>query len=160
MFEVKIYIETSLKGPVRTGEKEGWYAAVVEYKKKDGEIETREDFVREEKTTYHRSVLCALLKSLKRLNKECVLEIRTDSTYLSNNYKNGNLEMWKNNDFRNVKGEKIKNRDLWREISAELDKHEVEIIHEKRHEYSEWMRQQAKERFGKQENVESTVIGG
>lgn len=50
MFEVKIYIETSLKGPLRAGEGEGWYAAVVEYRKKDGEIETREDFVRDEWT--------------------------------------------------------------------------------------------------------------
>ena len=34
MFEVKIYIETSLKGPLRAGEGEGWYAAVFEYREK------------------------------------------------------------------------------------------------------------------------------
>lgn len=112
MFEVKIYIETSLKGPLRTGEGEGWYAAVVEYRKKDGEIETREDFVRAEKTTYHKSVLCAFLKSLKRLNKECVLEVHTDSTFLNNNCKNGNLEMWKTNGWKTIKGENVAHKEL------------------------------------------------
>ena len=69
MFEVKIFIETSLKGPLRTGEGAGWYAAVAEYRRKNGEIETREVFVCEEKTTYHKSTLSALLKVLKILNK-------------------------------------------------------------------------------------------
>ncbi|RJV29541.1 hypothetical protein DWX22_03275 [Coprococcus sp. AF18-48] len=160
MFEVKIFIETSLKGPLRTGEGAGWYAAVAEYRRKNGEIETREVFVCEEKTTYHKSTLSALLKVLKILNKACVLQIRTDSSYLVSNYQNGNLEMWKSRDFKNCKGEEIKNRELWEQVSAELDKHEVEMIRERRHEYSEWMRQQAKERFQKQENVENTEIGG
>lgn len=31
MFEVNIYLETSLKGPIV---KDGWYAAVLEYKSK------------------------------------------------------------------------------------------------------------------------------
>ena len=160
MFEVKIYIETSLKGPLRAGEGEGWYAAVVEYRKKDGEIETREDFVREEKTTYHKSVLCAFLKSLKRLNKECVLEVHTDSTFLNNNCKNGNLEMWKTNGWKTIKGENVAHKDLWQQISVELDKHKVEFIWERRNEYSLWMMEQAKTRLKSPTNAEKSEIGG
>ena len=160
MFEVKIYIETSLKGPLRAGEGEGWYAAVVEYRKKDGEIETREDFVRDKKTTYHKSVLCAFLKSLKRLNKECVLEVHTDSTFLNNNCKNGNLEMWKTNGWKTIKGENVAHKELWQQISTELDKHKVEFVWERRNEYSKWMMEQAKIRLKSPTNAEKSEIGG
>ena len=61
MFEVNIYIETSMKGP---GTRKGWYAAVLEFIK-NGKSITREDFAFEKETTYHKSVLCALTKSLK-----------------------------------------------------------------------------------------------
>lgn len=157
MFEVKIYIETSLKGP---GTREGWYAAVAEYQTKKHGIETREDFELKKMTTYHKSVLSALLKSLKRLNAACILEIHTDSSYLSNNYKNGNLKRWKNNGWKNIKGEDIKNKELWQQVSVELDKHKSEIIREKRNAYTSWMQEQAKERFKTQENAEKTECEG
>lgn len=149
MFEVKIYIETSLKGPLREGEGPGWYAAVVEYKKKSGEIETRDDFVREEKTTYHKSVLSALLKSLKRLNTGCIVEVRTDCTYISNNWKNGNLRHWKTNGWKTYNGKPIKNKELWQQVSEELDKHIVKIERVRRHSYTKWMQEQAKEKLKK-----------
>ena len=41
MFEVNIYLETSLKGP---GTRAGWYAAVVEYQTKHNGTKTREIF--------------------------------------------------------------------------------------------------------------------
>lgn len=121
---------------------------------------TREDFVREEKTTYHKSALSALLKSLKRLNTECIVEVRTDSTYLSNNYKNGNLNNWKTNGWKTYNGQDIKNKELWQQVSDELDKHIVTIERERRNSYSLWMQEQAKERFKKQENVDFAEAEG
>lgn len=138
---------------LREGEGEGWYAAVIEYRKKNGEIETREDFKLEKKTTYHKSALSALLRSLKRLNTECIVKIYTDCVYISNNYKNGNLKHWKTNGWKNYRGEDIKNKELWQQVSEELDKHIVTIERQRHNEYTRWMQEEAKKRFKKEASI-------
>lgn len=142
MFEVNIYLETSLKGP---GTRKGWYAAVLEFVK-NGKAITREDFVSEEETTYHKSVLCAMAKSLERLNTNCHLNIYTDSEFVKNSVEK-NLERWKSNDYVNVKDEPIKNQGEWREIGRLLAGHEVKFRITKRHKYTVWMRNEAKHQF-------------
>lgn len=139
MFEVNIYLETSLKGP---GTRKGWYAAVLEFIK-NGKAITREDFVLEKETTYHKSVLCALAKSLKRLNASCHLNIYTDSIFVKNSVEN-NLSTWKANGYLNIKAEPIKNQEEWREVGRLLSGHNVKFRITKRHSYSVWMREKAK----------------
>ena len=75
MFEVNVFLETSMKGP---GTRKGWYAAVVEYQTKRNGIQTREFFSRMEETTYNKSALLGLIEALKILNVECDLKIYTD----------------------------------------------------------------------------------
>lgn len=133
MFEVNIYLETSMKGP---GTRKGWYAAVIECTKKDGSVHKREDFEKEDALTYHKSVLLALLKSLKRLNTSSILIIHTDSVYLINNIERGNLKKWSENDFLKSKGEPIKNREEWQQINKLLKGHKVSFCFEKRNKYS------------------------
>jgi ribonuclease HI len=143
MFEVNIYLETSLKGPVI---KDGWYAAVLEYKSKGGKITTREDFEWQKDTTYHRQSVCAFLKSLKRLNASCIVNVYTDSVYLKNGIED-HLKMWKSNGWINGKGNIIKNAQEWQEISKLIAGHKIRVHREKRHEYTEWMMEEAKKRF-------------
>lgn len=144
MFEVNIYLETSLKGP---GTRKGWYAAVVEYHTKKYGIQTREIFVQESEITYNKSALLAFIESLKILNAKCNLTIHTDSVYLSSSFQNGNLKRWKENGFLNVKGEPIKNQSEWRLASELADKHEVAFACEKKNAYTIWMLEEAKKRF-------------
>lgn len=143
MFEVNIYLETSLKGP---GTRKGWYAAVVEYIDRRRHAQTREEFVQEEETTYHKSTLCALIKALKRLNTSCDLKIYTDSSYLQNNVEN-NVDKWKKNGFVNVKGEAIKNQEEWKELVQLISGHKIEFRITKRHLYTVWMRNEAEKRL-------------
>lgn len=157
MFEVNIYLETSLKGP---GTRQGWYAAILEYRtqKKYG-IETREIFGWESEITYHRSVLLAFLKSLKRLNKECILTVFTDSVYLGNNF-TSNLSNWERNGFKNAKGEDIKNKEEWQQIVTLSKRHEITFVRVKRHQYSLWMIEEAMKRMkenNSQKNVDNNV---
>lgn len=139
MFEVNIYLETSLKGP---GTRMGWYAAVLEFLK-DGKAITREDFVMERETTYHKSVLCALIRALERLNASCHLNIYTDSEFVKNSVEN-HLDRWKKNGYQNAKGEPIKNQAEWREIGRLLGGHNVTFRITRRHLYTVWMREKAK----------------
>lgn len=139
MFEVNIYIETSLKGP---GKREGWYAAVLEFVK-NGKAITREDFVQEKETTYHKSVLCALIKSLKRLNSSCNLNIYTDSIFVQKSVEN-HLPEWKANGFVNAKNEPIKNQAEWEEVARLIGGHNVKFRITNRNPYTVWMREKAK----------------
>lgn len=143
MFEVNIYLETSLKGPVV---KDGWYAAVLEYKSKSGKTTTREDFEWQKDATYHRQALCALLKSLKRLNASCIVNVYTDCIYLKNGI-DEHLKMWKSNGWINGKGNTIKNAQEWQEIATLISGHKIKVHWEKRNSYTEWMMEEAKKRF-------------
>ena len=143
MFEVNIYLETSLKGPAV---KDGWCAAVLEYTSKCGKTITREDFVWENQTTYHRQSLCAFLKALKRLNASCNVNVYTDCIYLKNGI-DSHLKTWKSNGWINGKGNTIKNVEEWREIAKLIGGHKIKVHWGKRHSYTEWINEEAKRRF-------------
>lgn len=156
MFEVNIYLETSLKGP---GKRKGWYAAVLEYHTKKQEVKTLEIFGQESEITYHKSALLAFLKALKRLNKDCILTVFTDSLYLGSNFEK-NLLHWEENGFRNAKGEDIKNKEEWQQISELSKRHKVTFVRVKRHQYSLWMMEEAQKRMeenNSQKNVDNFV---
>ncbi len=140
MFEVNIYLETSLKGPVT---KDGWHAAVLEFVQKGGKIITREDFERETSTTYHRQCLRALIKSLRRLNASCIVHIYSDSVYMENGIIR-NLSRWKSNGFLSADGELLKNKQEWQEIAKLTSAQKVMFHRVKRNVYSAWMQQEAK----------------
>lgn len=146
MFEVNIYLETSMKGP---GTRKGWYAAVVEYQSKKHGIQTREFFSEMVETTYNKSALLSALEALKILNAECILKIHTDSVYMVSSFNNGNLERWKKNGFLNVKGENIKNQSEWQQLSEQLEKHQYEFVYAKHHSYTKWMMEEAQKRMSK-----------
>ncbi len=156
MFEVNIYLETSLKGP---GNRKGWHASVLEYIDRSQHAVTRADYVLEERTTYNKSALCALIKSLKRLNASCFVNIYTDSQYLKNGVEN-HLSVWKENDFMNAKGNPIKNRNEWKETAKLLSGHKIKFRMTRRHRYTQVMQDEAKVRFESEKNLEKTECGG
>lgn len=158
MFEVNIYLETSLKGP---GTREGWYEAVLEYIDRKHHAVTREDYVWEKETTYHKSTLCALAKALKRLNASCFVNIYMDSAFVKNSIET-NLDRWKENGFVNVKGEPVKNQEEWREVARLLAGHKLKFRMTKRNPYSGWMQTEAKKRFSDKmaENAQNTECEG
>lgn len=141
MFTVNIYLETSLKGPVV---KDGWHAAVLEYKLRDGRVTTREDFEQEMSTTYHRQCLRALIKSLKRLNANCNINIYSDSVYLGRGLST-NLKCWKSNGYLAADGNQLKNVAEWKMIAQLISGHKIQFHRVKRNAYSVWMQRKAKE---------------
>lgn len=139
MFEVNIYLETSLKGP---GKRKGWYAYVLEFIKNKKAI-TREEFVFEKETTYNKSVLCALAKALERLNASCHVNIYTDSEFVKNSVESY-LDQWKENGYQKSGGEPIKNQEEWREVGRLLAGHNVKFRITNRNPYTVWMQERAK----------------
>lgn len=105
MKEVKIYIETSLTGPVV---KKGRYGALVEFIKASGEPVTREIYGEEEETTYYRSTLLAMVKAMKLLKAPCKILIYTYCTFIKGMVEGGNLEAWHRAEWKKHLGKRCK----------------------------------------------------
>lgn len=101
---VKIYIETTLAGPVVL---DGKYSAIVEFIKKTGEPVTREIYGEEEATTWHRSTLLAAVKAIKVLTKPCEVELITQSSFVANMVNGGKIENWKRSEWKKASGQEI-----------------------------------------------------
>lgn len=99
MKSVKIYIGTQLKGPCI---RDGAYAGIVEYMTGAGPV-TREITGMEQETTYYRSVLLAIVESLKILKVACSVTIYTDCVFVKNTAERGNPETWRRAEWKKGK---------------------------------------------------------
>jgi len=74
-------------------------------------------------TTNNRMELKAVVEALKKIKwpGQKVIVV-TDSTYVSDAINKGWLENWKKRNFK-----KVKNADLWRELTELMDRHDVEF---------------------------------
>lgn len=153
MFEVKIYIETSLQGPCT---KKGYHIALVEYMKKSGEPETREILGVEQSTTFHRSSLLAAVEALRILTKQCKVTIYTNCAYLQNSVERGSLEEWAKKNWKKTSGEEIKHRELWQEFLSFMDVHEIMFQFSKHHEYKSYLQSKIAEKQKETEENQDT----
>lgn len=115
MQEVKIYIETTLSGPCV---KDGWYSAFLECQTRKGPA-TMWFVGMEERTTYYRSVLLAIIYALRKL-KPCRATIYTRCSYIVNIYEQDTLEGWSRAEWKKSTGEAVKNKDLWQQFQDEI----------------------------------------
>ena len=132
MKTVKIYIETTVKGPVV---RDGKYAAALVFTKADGESVTRIVTGEEGETTYNRSTLLAVIRALQRLNQPCHVIIYTDCAYVKNMVEQGNPEKWRRAEWRKAAGGEVQNRELWQLFLEEKEKHELEFRFSKYSDY-------------------------
>ena len=123
MKTVKIYIETSVKGP---GVRDGKYAAALIFERASGDF-TRTLTGEEKDTTYNRSTLLAATEALRRLNQRCHVILYTDNAYVKNMIEQGNPEKWRRAEWKKAAGKTVQNKELWRQFLEEMDKHEIEV---------------------------------
>ena len=77
------------------------------------------------RTTNNRMELLAVLFGLRALKDRCAVEIHTDSKYVMDAVVEGWLQRWKTNGWRTTARKPVKNADLWKDLDAELAKHET-----------------------------------
>lgn len=141
MKEVRIYIETSLRGP---GVKPGKYAALAEFIKASGEPVTREVCGEEKETTYYRSTLLAMVKGMKLLKAPCKVVIYTYCSFVKGMVENGNLESWRRAEWKKSSGEDVQNKELWQEFLELKERHDIEFRFRKHHEYRDYLKGKVK----------------
>lgn len=104
------------------------------------------------KETPNRADLLTIIEAMGRLTKPCEVHIHTKNKQICDAFDKGWLEEWKNNEWINSKGERVKNDELWKLLTI-LSKGSITVEYGK-HPYYEWM-----ERYIK-ENEESIEVVG
>ena len=151
IFEVNLYIETTLKGPA-IREAAGMY--VLEFIKQNGEPETRNEVIYCEKAKENELVLELLISALKRLNKPCSVLVNTECQHVLNTLNNTWLFMWEKNGWTNAKGKEVANKELWQQYLELQDPHYVTVTNEK-HSYKEIYMKETLKKEMEREHTES-----
>lgn len=139
MFEVKIFVDTSIKGPCI---KDAEYDAIVEYTKRDGQKVVREVKGAEKSTTFNKMAFVGVLESLDLLNAKCLVTIYTDCKFIINMTKNGTPEKWNRNEWKTSRGADVKNKGMWQQLMEKMEIHEIRFVYGKTREYIERIKKQ------------------
>jgi ribonuclease HI len=112
----ELFTDGACKGNPGPG---GW-GALLRY----GDME-KELFGGEANTTNNRMELMAAIEGLKALKRPCQVILTTDSQYVMKGI-NEWLAGWKKKGWRNAAKQPIKNQDLWQQLDAECQRHQIE----------------------------------
>lgn len=85
----------------------------------------RELYGAEAATTNNRMELTAAIRALEALKRPCRVELVTDSQYVKQGITDW-LAGWKRRGWRSSGGGAVKNRDLWEQLDALAQRHQVE----------------------------------
>ncbi len=122
--KVIIYTDGACSGNPGAG---GWGAVLIHGEKK------REISGFDPITTNNKMELTAVIKALSELKKPCKVELYSDSAYVVNAITQNWLNGWKNNGWLGSDKKPVKNQDLWKELDALINKHEVNFNKVKGH---------------------------
>ena len=116
MKTVTIYTDGACSGNPGPG---GW-GAILEYQGVERELSGGE-----EKTTNNRMELTAVLQALQCLKQPCIVELYSDSKYVIDALQKGWAIGWRSRGWRKADKKPALNPDLWADLLAECEKHEM-----------------------------------
>jgi ribonuclease HI len=116
MKTVDIFTDGACSGNPGPG---GW-GAVLRYNGHEKELSGGEA-----ETTNNRMELCAVIFALEALREPCEVNLYSDSQYVCNALTQGWAKKWRANGWMRNKKEKALNPDLWEQLLALTQKHEL-----------------------------------
>lgn len=111
----------------------GGYAAILIYKGIEKVIKGNEEV-----TTNNRMELKAIIEGLKALKEKCKVIIYSDSAYVINAIEKDWISSWMLKGWRTSSNKEVSNIDLWKQLIAQIDKHQVNFIKVKGHSDNEY----------------------
>lgn len=76
-------------------------------------------------TTNNKMELTAVIEALKKLKEPCLVDIYTDSAYVSNAFLNNWIDAWQKNNFKTTNKKEVLNINLWQELINLCKIHQV-----------------------------------
>ncbi|WJH36750.1 ribonuclease HI [Paenibacillus aurantius] len=129
MKDVTIYTDGACSGNPGPG---GW-GAVLFYGEHHKEMSGGEKH-----TTNNRMEILAVIEALRVLKEPCRVSVYSDSAYVVNCFQQNWIRGWQKNGWVNSKKQPVENQDLWKQLIAEMQKHQVEYVKVKGHSDNEW----------------------
>ena len=114
--KVEIFTDGACKGNPGTG---GWGALLV------SNGHEKEIFGGEPNTTNNRMELKAVIEALTTLTRPCHVVLHTDSQYVQKGVSEW-MAGWKRRNWRTASGQPVKNQDLWLQLDALSQLHQIE----------------------------------
>ncbi len=121
MQEVLIFSDGSARGNPGNG----GFGALLRYADAQGRVHERELSQGYQLTTNNRMELLGVIRALQELKRPCKVRVQTDSKYVVDAFNQHWIEGWKRRGWKNAKKDPVANRDLWEELLAAMDGHEV-----------------------------------
>lgn len=128
--KVNIYTDGAARG---NPDGPGGYGTILTYQDSKGIIHTKEISGGYKKTTNNRMELMAVIKGLEALNKPCVIDLYSDSKYVTDAFNQNWIESWIKKGWKRGKNEPVKNVDLWQRLLKAKEMHQVNFIWVKGH---------------------------
>lgn len=116
MKQVAIYTDGACLGNPGPG---GW-AALLKYEGRERMISGSES-----ETTNNRMEMRAVVEALTVLKEPCRVTIYTDSRYVMHAFTENWIAGWKQKGWKTSAGKDVANQDLWLELDALIQKHQV-----------------------------------
>ena len=135
--KVNIYMYQTIRGP---GRKAGAYTYILETEIK-GKIATLTKTGSFKECTENKAELSVLLEALKRLNKECDVEVFGAGQYIHSGV-NDWMEGWIKSGWKNAKGKEVANQVEWQELLKYMEMHHITLNEKAEHSYSNWMKEE------------------
>lgn len=110
-------------GGCRRNPGKGAWAAVIYDGPKPKEV-----WGTEPETTNNRMELQAAIEALKALEEPRRVKLHSDSAYLVNAFHEGWVYNWERNGWRKADKKPVQNADLWRELLALTERHQVKLM--------------------------------
>lgn len=123
MHEVRVYIESTWKGPAR---KDGVAMWLIECAHGD-RAETRQGFIHAEDGTETKGCLMAMINALCILKKSCSVRVSTRCSQILVAIQFGWHEHWKESGWINAKGKPVKNAELWEMLIEKAKPHRYSV---------------------------------
>jgi ribonuclease HI len=111
--KVEIFTDGACSGNPGPG---GW-GAILRWKGEEKEL-----FGGETETTNNRMEMMAVIRALEALKRRCTVDLYTDSVYVQKGITEW-MHGWKKKNWP----DRIKNQDLWKEMDALVQKHDVKF---------------------------------
>lgn len=124
MKDITIYTDGACSGNPGPG---GW-AALLMYQGKERVITGAE-----RNTTNNRMELAAVVEALRVLKEPVRAAVHTDSAYIANAFQQGWIDNWQKKGWMTAGKKPVKNQDLWKDLLAQMARHEVRFVKVKGH---------------------------
>ncbi len=120
-------VEIATDGACKGNPGPGGWGALIRYGEREKEISGGEA-----ETTNNRMELRAAIEALNILKRPCRVRLSIDSTYVKDGITQW-IHGWQKNGWRTAAKKPVKNADLWQNLLAAVERHQIEWVWVKGH---------------------------